>query len=42
MPYFYPSNRNFNRKNPYIDPQNTNINDLDADSVSLVKGFIQK
>ena len=40
MLYFYPSNVNFDDKRPYIDPQNTSVDELGPNSVSIVKGFI--
>ena len=42
MPYFFPSNVNFDDKHSDINPNNSTLRDFDFSIVSYVKGYIEK
>ena len=42
MPYFFPSNVNYDDKNPKINPNNATRDNIDFSIVSYLKGYIEK
>lgn len=42
LPFLYPSNVNYSPKNPNIDPNKDDFSQIGSDTVSLMKGYIEK
>ena len=42
MPYFFPSNVNYDDKHPDVDPNNSTLRDLDFSLISYLKGYIKQ
>ena len=42
MPFFFPSNVNYDDKNPKINPNNATRDNIDFSIVSYLKGYIEK
>lgn len=40
MPFFFPSNVNYDDKNPDINPNNCTLKDIDFSIVTYMKGYV--